>query len=304
MDTTTRTPEVEPSPRRQNVRRGPTPAPESAINNITENSLKTSALPSPICFRIRGIPPHWESEDVMEHLKSNMHVYNELDWKAARLSGPFPSPFGDSQCALLNLDRCTDHLGTIFSDQKTEEYSVIEVNQKTFHMVIDRHFYDLTPLNKPSLPIVADVIAITGLGGHAFGSWRSRRRTSRPIERPMWIRDFLPERFPNTRIMTYGYNCSLVNPNETRMMDYRQNLDDALLNARRDCKDRKMIFIGHSLGALLIIQFSGVITRHKITSVTVFVESFYLGRRIKEWMQQTSIALLKRTQMAKSVQVC
>jgi transcriptional regulator NrdR family protein len=36
--------------------------------------------------------------------------------------------------------------------------------------------------------------------------------------------------------MTYGYNCSLVNPNETRMMDYRQNLEDALLNARRDCK--------------------------------------------------------------------
>lgn len=160
MDTTTRAPEVEPSPRRQNVHRGPTPAPESAINNTTENSLKTSALPSPICFRIRGIPPHWESEDVMEHLKNHMQIDSELDWKAARLSGPFPSPFGDRQCALLNLDRCTDYLGTKFSDQNTKDYSVVEVNQKTFHMVIDRHFYDLTPLNKPSLPIVAEYVSL------------------------------------------------------------------------------------------------------------------------------------------------
>jgi hypothetical protein len=160
MDTNTYTPVVEPSLRRQNADREPTLVPGSTTNNITtrENVLQPSGLPSPICFRIRGIPPHWQREDVMEHLTN--HVDRDLDWNTARLSGPFPSPFGDRQCALLNLDYCTSYLSTRFSDQNTEKYSVVEVNQKTFHMVIDRHFYDLTPMNKPTLPTVAEYVSL------------------------------------------------------------------------------------------------------------------------------------------------
>jgi hypothetical protein len=47
------------------------------------------------------------------------------------------------------------------------------------------------------------VIAVTGLEGHAFGSWRS------PETHLMWLQDFLPKDVKNVRIMAYGCNRSL-----------------------------------------------------------------------------------------------
>lgn len=51
----------------------------------------------------------------------------------------------------------------------------------------------------------------------------------------MWLRDFLPKHFPNTRIMTYGYDSSLTTPNRSNLTDYRRNFRQCLRNARRDC---------------------------------------------------------------------
>jgi hypothetical protein len=82
---------------------------------------------------------------------------------------------------------------------------------------------------------IYSVIAITGLGGHAFGSWRSRIATDRPVDRPMWLRDFLPMEFNNIRIMTYGYDSGLKDPNGANLTDYRRNFRECLRNARRDC---------------------------------------------------------------------
>ena len=79
------------------------------------------------------------------------------------------------------------------------------------------------------------VIAITGLGGHAFGSWRSRISAERPVDRPMWLRDFLPQEFPNARIMTYGYDSSLKEPNNANITDYRRGFIQCLRNYRRKC---------------------------------------------------------------------
>lgn len=44
---------------------------------------------------------------------------------------------------------------------------------------------------------------MTGLAGHAFGSWKAKK------ESDMWLRDFLPEAIPNARILTYGYDTKL-----------------------------------------------------------------------------------------------
>ena len=38
-------------------------------------------------------------------------------------------------------------------------------------MRIDKDFYGFTPLHSPDGHVEADIIAITGLAGHAFGSW-------------------------------------------------------------------------------------------------------------------------------------
>jgi hypothetical protein len=47
------------------------------------------------------------------------------------------------------------------------------------------------------------IIAITGLAGHAIGSW------TMPNGR-MWLRDVLPDDVPNARILTYGYDSRLA----------------------------------------------------------------------------------------------
>ena len=79
------------------------------------------------------------------------------------------------------------------------------------------------------------VIAFTGLGGHAFSSWRSRISTECLSDRLMWLRDFLPREFPNARIMTYGYNSSLKESNGANMTNYRRGFVQCLRNCRRQC---------------------------------------------------------------------
>ena len=82
---------------------------------------------------------------------------------------------------------------------------------------------------------IHSVIAITGLGGHAFGSWRSHFSTEYPLDRPMWLRDFLPQRFPDARVMTYGYDSSLRESNGANITDYRRGFIQCLRNSRRQC---------------------------------------------------------------------
>jgi protein SERAC1 len=47
-------------------------------------------------------------------------------------------------------------------------------------------------------------IAITGLGGHAFGSFKEKGGQH------MWLRDSLPYDLPGVRILVYGYDSHLV----------------------------------------------------------------------------------------------
>ncbi|KAJ5893420.1 hypothetical protein N7495_005111 [Penicillium taxi] len=58
---------------------------------------------------------------------------------------------------------------------------------------IDGHFFGFTELYTPgeNEPVVADIIAIAGLDGHAYGSWQGRGNLAR-----MWLRDFLSKDLP------------------------------------------------------------------------------------------------------------
>jgi hypothetical protein len=76
---------------------------------------------------------------------------------------------------------------------------------------------------------IPSVVAVCGLGGHAFGSW-THRESGR-----MWLRDFLPQDLENLRIMTYGYNSSLKDSkkaSEETMVDYRREFITALEDVR------------------------------------------------------------------------
>ena len=93
-------------------------------------------------------------------------------------------------------------------------------------------------------------IAISGLGGHAFGSWKDRN------SHYMWLRDALPHDLPGARVLTYGYDTRLAESSNF------QNLEDIALTFRaslrialsRSPPERPLIFIAHSLGGLVLKQ--------------------------------------------------
>lgn len=108
------------------------------------------------------------------------------------------------------------------------------------------------------------VIAVPGLGSHAIGSWKS------PSNNDLWLRDYLPDDVPNIRILLYGYHTSLLG-NDYK--DSIENLGSRFLESikafRADnvcgikspraiwltlwqADRRPIVFIGHSLGGLLV----------------------------------------------------
>ncbi|KAI5850552.1 ankyrin repeat-containing domain protein [Morchella snyderi] len=120
----------------------------------------------------------------------------------------------------------------------------------TFEATVDTHFRGLTPLNNPEDPAV-DIIAVTGLAGHAFGSWRSRAGYG------MWLRDFLPsdmeENGYRARVFTYGYDTTLIGSHSHAGIDhFSKQFIEAVKGARSKCSSRPLILIGHSLGGLVI----------------------------------------------------
>ena len=74
------------------------------------------------------------------------------------------------------------------------------------------------------------VIAITGLDGHAYGSWRGKGNLGR-----MWLRDFLSKDLPNCRTMVYGYNSKLSSDSShgvDTILDYGRGLLEELKKVR------------------------------------------------------------------------
>jgi hypothetical protein len=74
--------------------------------------------------------------------------------------------------------------------------------------------------------VIFSIVAVTGLAGHAFGSWRNRST------RTMWLKDFLPRDVNKVRIMTYGYDSLIHSGN----IDYRRNFIEQLTNSRSEAK--------------------------------------------------------------------
>ncbi|KAF2635275.1 hypothetical protein P280DRAFT_412043 [Massarina eburnea CBS 473.64] len=115
----------------------------------------------------------------------------------------------------------------------------------------DRKFNGFTPVNRPDEAegIEADIIAISGIGGHAYGSWAY----SQDGTTFMWIQDALPKMFPHCRIMLYGYESKLDSVSTNRISDYCAGLQEHLNLVRKSEEERTrpVIFISHSFGGII-----------------------------------------------------
>ena len=78
----------------------------------------------------------------------------------------------------------------------------------------------------PELSLLS-LIAVTGLNGHPFASWKEKGGNF------MWIRDGLPQALPNTRIMVYGYDSRLSgSASFASTSDYGKSLLANVVSAR------------------------------------------------------------------------
>ena len=111
----------------------------------------------------------------------------------------------------------------------------------------DKDFYGFTPLYTPERDIDGDIIALTGLAGHAFGSWAASPH--------MWLRDFLPIDLPRARVLLYGFDSSLAGSQSRNILADLSNDFVVKLHTMRSLsrsEDRPIVLIGHSLGCLII----------------------------------------------------
>jgi hypothetical protein len=77
---------------------------------------------------------------------------------------------------------------------------------------------------------VDSVVAITGLSGHAYGSWRGRGDFN-----SMWLRDFLKddEVLRHCRTLTFGYNSKISARGTSCIQDYTEEFLEELGQVRR-----------------------------------------------------------------------
>ena len=71
------------------------------------------------------------------------------------------------------------------------------------------------------------IVALTGIDGHAYNSWRGRGDL-----RLMWLRHFLSNDLPQCRTMIYGYDAKLTSRSVARIRDYSLGLLDDLKRVR------------------------------------------------------------------------
>ncbi|KAK4069551.1 uncharacterized protein Triagg1_6975 [Trichoderma aggressivum f. europaeum] len=209
-----------------------------------ERSLVTQSKKE-LTFRVRGVPNDWDRDKLESFLI-------ERDSPAGPVVKSLTKEFhGRSQTATVSFRNTFQLPLRISLPAPYGQFGQLQ------NLTLDHDFLSITSLFAPAHQNHnVDIVAISGLGGHAFGSFKERDGEH------MWLRDALPHSITNesgepiARIMVYGYESSL--PNSDRF----QNLEDLGTNLHSDLRTlifddsfKPIVFIAHSLGGLIVKQF-------------------------------------------------
>ncbi|PMD31444.1 putative SesB-related regulatory protein [Hyaloscypha variabilis F] len=164
----------------------------------------------------------------------------------------------------------------------------------TSSAILQNHSYGLKVLEEPqnAAGIVFDVVFVHGLRGSIETTWRHNRTGA------YWPRDFLSKDLSNCRIFAFGYDADIVNfwnpASKNRIGNHAENLIGALAGEREitDTNSRKIIFIGHSLGGLVIQQAlchsknsveEHIQKIHECTAAIMFLGTPHFGADMAKW---------------------
>ncbi|PQK14249.1 hypothetical protein BB8028_0004g11790 [Beauveria bassiana] len=187
-------------------------------------------------FRITGVPNGWDKEK----LKSFMGNYFQdvsIQSLAPRIDG------GSGQATAI--------LGDQVGNANPSGTSTIG------GLTWDTDFVGMTTLFAPPQDDhKLDIIAVSGLGGHAFGSFKERGGSH------MWLRDSLPYEIldkvtkrPMARVIIYGHRSDVAHSTTIQgFPDISASLLHSLRPLAAETPTTPIMFIGHSLGGILIKQ--------------------------------------------------
>jgi hypothetical protein len=92
------------------------------------------------------------------------------------------------------------------------------------------------------------IVALHGLNGHAFHSWEYRDNSGGSF---MWLRDNLPERIPDARIMIYGYNANVISDVSTGRI---RTFSETFLEKLRHVREGNTVSVSHHASEKWIVH--------------------------------------------------
>ncbi|KAL7895102.1 hypothetical protein HDV64DRAFT_287730 [Trichoderma sp. TUCIM 5745] len=212
-----------------------------------------------VTYRLRGIPSKLEQHDVKELVKQVLALEDNIIVDVNSLAND-PSRHGEKVATLdfsktpVSLSKQTDSAEWKFStyDHQSNGHGKIT-------LLFDSHFRGLTPLHSSNdAECTIDLIAVSGLGSHAFGSFKEKKGSH------MWLRDSLAHDIPNMRILIYGYDTQMHGSTSFANLDDLANEFQERIKSIRSyprlkrskisstSPERPLILIGHSLGGIII----------------------------------------------------
>ncbi|KAL7269776.1 hypothetical protein RUND412_007546 [Rhizina undulata] len=184
-------------------------------------SLRASTV-----FRIKDVPSTFTVADLAQILRGKLSKdENQVNINITFVPSCYWSQRG-TKWALVDFQPIPSFLQEVAYDKTESRKVYLDVEDET--LTIDVNFYGFTQLYEvKGAEIAADIVAVTGLGGHAYGSWRGKQT------KKMWLRDFMAQDLKNCRTMIYGYNSNLNSRGFHTVKDYKIEFLNEIAKVRK-----------------------------------------------------------------------
>ena len=123
-----------------------------------------------------------------------------------------------------------------------------------------------------------DIVFVHGLTGNAYNTWLYKDKGVMVH----WPSELLKQDLPDARMMSFGYDADIVNlwnpRSHSPLTGHAENMVGALVRKRErtNTEERKILFVGHSLGGL-VIEHALSHSRNSVEKFLRKIEQFTVG---------------------------
>ncbi|CAH0053553.1 unnamed protein product [Clonostachys solani] len=216
--------------------------PQVHIDSNPDTANETKRSDRGKTFRIRAVPITWDSNRLASFLRDSTDDTHPTVLSLA------PEIHGRTQTATATFLRVPPLPRGAKSWRIPLPAGNQLQNKRQKSIELDGDFLGVTTLyHPPPHEHQTDIVAISGIGGHAFGSFKERGGDY------MWLRDGLADDLTTARIMIYGYKSTIPNSKSMQnLADLALSFYSSLESLIGDEEPKPIVFIAHSLGGLIV----------------------------------------------------